>query len=69
MYAKEEVSFLCDPEDTIAVYESQGRGKECDIHDAGMAVLTQQLGRVEQVEMIHGLSVCLLVHVWVWLCM
>ena len=59
MYEREKVRFLCDPEDTIAVYESRGRGNECDVHDAGMAVLTQQLGRVEQVEMIHGWFVCL----------
>lgn len=53
-----KVSFLRDPEDTIAVCKSCRCGDECVIHDAGMSVLTQQLGQVEQVEMIDGLFVC-----------
>lgn len=47
--------FLTDQEDPVGVYEAKAVDRKYT-HEAGMDALSAGLGRVQQVEMVHGES-------------
>ena len=54
MYKELSVEFLLDTLDSITSYETRAKSTGY-IHDVGMEALSSSMGRVQQVEMIHGL--------------
>lgn len=63
MYDKLKVSFLQDPNDSVAAYEERGKGKcKRSRYDQGMEALSN-MDRVQQGEMMHGETIFLLIKI------
>ena len=57
MYEKLNVAFLLDESDTISVYEDRGKQKIASAaasHQQGIDAFVSSLGRVQQIELLHG---------------
>ncbi len=53
LYETSKVEFVTDLQDTVASYEERARNVAY-IHEAGMDAMGSTMGRVQQVEMMHG---------------
>ena len=53
LYTTNKVEFVTDLQDTVASYEERARNVAY-IHEAGMDAMGSSMGRVQQVEMMHG---------------